>query len=173
MNPLILIAALFFQAVTPVPGAGVISGQLRGVNGQSVVGVRVGAMALSPGNVPVSSTSAIVSLTLTDNAGRYRLENVPPGQYYIIAGLVETPTYYPGVPSLSGATIVTVSPSGALTGIDFPIVISPGVTVKGRVVRPPNMPVNISRVLLSGSNGQDTTINPDGTFEFPRVRRGT
>jgi hypothetical protein len=39
----------------------------------------------------------LASLTLTDGSGAYRLENVPPGRYRIAAGLLDAPTFYPGV----------------------------------------------------------------------------
>src|SRR5262249_36079702 len=125
----------------------------------------------------VASASTIVGLTQTDSAGRYRIENVPPGRYYIIAGLVESPSYYPGVNALSGATAINVTSANTVRGVDFTMVIGAGVTVKGRVIRPSSQPATgPSRILLSGGAANplpDTTVNSDGTFQFQKVRPGT
>ena len=88
MNVLLLIAALVLPAVVPqgapaLPG-GSVSGQLIAKDGQPVPGVRISAMAVPEPNVPVSSTSTLVSFVMTDNAGRFRLDNVPVGRYYIM-----------------------------------------------------------------------------------------
>src|SRR4030095_14948098 len=80
---------------------GIVTGQLLSREGQPVAGVRISAMAVPESNIPPSAGSTLMILTVTDNAGRYRLDNVPPGRYYIIAGLVESPTYYPGVSAAS------------------------------------------------------------------------
>ena len=82
-----------------VPGS--VTGQLLQKEGLTIAAVRISAMAVPEANVAVSATSTLVSLTVTDNAGRYRLDNVPPGRYYIIAGLLDSPTYYPGVSTMN------------------------------------------------------------------------
>jgi hypothetical protein len=70
-----------------------------------------------------------VSITQTDASGRYVLENVSPGRYYVVAGLVSFPTYYPGTADISRASVVTVGAGAALSSYDFttvvPTVLSP------------------------------------------------
>ena len=134
------------------------------------------AMAMPEPNAPPSGTTALMSVVLADATGRYRLENIPPGQYYIIAGFVDLPTYYPGVSSLSGAVAVSVSAGATVSRIDFPMVVPAGVTVKGRVIRPANRPLTgIQRIALRGgvNASHEGPLAADGSFEFSRVRPGT
>jgi hypothetical protein len=51
----------------------------------------------------------LAGLTQTDSDGRFRLENIPPGRYYIVLDPLDVPSYYPGVTKPDRATIVTVS----------------------------------------------------------------
>jgi len=154
---------------------GSVSGQLSSKNGQSVSGIRISAMAVPEPGVPVTSGSTLVSLVLTDSAGRYRLENVPVGRYYIAAGLVDQPTYYPGVSSPTGATVVSVTASSPLTGINFEMVVPVGLSVRGKVIRPQGAPINgIQRVSIFGgvAGTLSALIAADGSFEITNVRPG-
>jgi Carboxypeptidase regulatory-like domain len=63
---------------------GVVTGQILNSEGNPVVGSRVMAMEVG-----------CASLAETDKDGRYRLDRLPPGRYYILTGLVDAPTYYP------------------------------------------------------------------------------
>src|SRR5262245_61103632 len=96
-----LILALFLQAAASLQTtAGTITGLLLSVDGTPAVGVRVSAvMPQEPNGPPTPSTA--VSFALTDSKGRYQLEKVPAGRYLISAGLVNSPTYYPGVTALA------------------------------------------------------------------------
>src|SRR5215831_20621128 len=49
----------------------------------------------------------------------YQLDNLPPGRYYIGAGLIDLPTYYPGTASKTDATVVSVAPGEKVKGINF------------------------------------------------------
>jgi hypothetical protein len=81
---------------------GIVTGQLLNPNGAPAPSVRVMATALPETGV---QGGTMVSLTETDSNGRYRLEKYSPGRYYIQAGLVDNPNYYPGVATgPSGAT---------------------------------------------------------------------
>ena len=116
----LLLISLLFQQASATPGArGTISGELRLPDGTAAQNFRVGARRI-PGTS--SDTDRIVvfdSITATDALGRYRLENVPAGQYYIVAGKLTEPTYYPGASVLSGAGTVTIEAGSLLQGIDF------------------------------------------------------
>jgi TonB family protein len=112
---------------------------------------------------------------MTDSAGRYRLENIPPGRYYVVAGFVDFPTYYPGVSSVSGATALNVLSGTPITGINFTMASSAGVTVSGRLIHPNGTPATeVQRVRLAGQPGPipETAVQRDGTFQFLRVRPG-
>lgn len=114
-----LISLLFQQASATSGARGTISGELRLPDGTAAQNFRVGARRI-PGTG--SDTDRIVvfdSITATDALGRYRLENVPAGQYYVVAGTLTEPTYYPGASVLSGAGTVTIEAGSLLQGIDF------------------------------------------------------
>ncbi len=83
---MIVMLALFLLQ-NPGVSAGRVSGQIRLADGSAAFGVRVSAMAVGGG---LSST--LVRITTSDASGRYTLEDVPPGRYYITAGLAVRPT---------------------------------------------------------------------------------
>src|SRR5262245_29739703 len=105
--------AVLVAAVLPVSNAaqipsGSVSGQILTREGQPATEIRVSAIAVPEPGAPANNATAMVSIAMTDKEGRYRLENVMPGRYYIAAGLVDLPTYYPGVTAQSRATVMNV-----------------------------------------------------------------
>src|SRR5262245_58311879 len=106
-------------AQDPSRSSGSISGILVGKGGMPLEGVRVRAVAVPEPGAADAETSVLVSLGQTDSQGRYLLENVPAGRYYIAAGFVALPTYYPGVTTRSSATVVEVRAGATLSGINF------------------------------------------------------
>jgi hypothetical protein len=70
-------------------------------------------------NTNAASAASFSALAQTDEQGRYRLEGVPAGRYYIVAGRVDLPTYFPGTSDISNARIFSIAPGGAVSGIDF------------------------------------------------------
>jgi len=98
---------------------GTVVGVLRSANGAPAIGVRVSAMARPDTVTDLLAASAFAALAETDSAGRFRLENVPPGRYYIVAGRVDAPTYYPGTVQPSEGTVVQITPGLSISGIDF------------------------------------------------------
>src|SRR6185295_16298843 len=91
----LLLAFLLFQ-VNAVP-TGAATGIVRSAAGTPAAGVRVYAIPAGDPTVVSAGASVFESLTQTDAAGRYRLD-VPAGRYYIAAGSVNSPTYYPDTP---------------------------------------------------------------------------
>jgi hypothetical protein len=158
---------------------GVLTGQILSLDGSAAVGIRVGAMALPDPNVPVAKGSVVVSLAETDSAGRYRLGNIPPGRYFVVAGLMEAPTYYPGAQAAAGASVVLVAAGATVSDLDFALVRSPGVTVRGRITGLGNISPAVVRTLDIFLNRTDpraalrTVIEADGSFEFQKVGPGT
>src|SRR6185503_20936215 len=117
MKALLLIAAFLAQAVGQLPNqTGIVTGRLT-KNGQPAANIRVSAMVIPEPGVSITEASSLASVVLTDTDGRYRLENIPPGRYYVTAGFLDVPTYYPGVASISAAKAVNVEPGGTTTGI--------------------------------------------------------
>jgi hypothetical protein len=155
---------------------GSISGTLKNASGVPQAGVRVSAMAVPGVDTLKDEGAALVSITQTDESGRYRLANIPPGRYYITAGLVTAPTFYPGVSEPGTTSIVTVSEEAALTGYDFRAINATGVTVKGRVISTGIPPGLSPTVILSGTAmvaRAETSVAADGSFEFRRISPGT
>jgi Carboxypeptidase regulatory-like domain len=116
----ILAMLLGFQGIPIAPQAsGTVTGLLRNAEGKAAAGVRVAAMTRPKSGPDAGAGTALVSITETDEAGRYRLENIPPGQYYIVAGRVDRPTFYPGAQQIAAGKIVQITPGLVLSGIDF------------------------------------------------------
>lgn len=107
-----LLSLLVIAQVVPTQAAGgAVEGVLRTVAGTPAAGFRVSAMRAEGG--------ALFSQTETDEAGRFRLENVPPGNYHLAAGRVDQQTYYPGTLEMSRAKVVPIARGGRLSGMDF------------------------------------------------------
>jgi len=177
---ILLLALLLAQGLTGSQAdKGILTGQVRSLSGQPVGGVRVAAMAVGETGVP--DGTILASLTQTDAAGNYRLENVPPGRYYIMAGLIDFPSYFPGVSNIAEATVVTVAASARVSGMDFTLARGVNVRVQGRVTGlPAGFRSQISRITLMPRSGgvrpdsrQFSTVKEDGTFEISNVSPGT
>jgi len=91
---------------------GAMSGQIRTASGEDLRKVRVAVVAVSNSGKPEIAVES-------NSDGSYRLENIPAGRYYVLASSIDSPTYYPGSPDVSGAKIVTVQAGAVLEGIDF------------------------------------------------------
>jgi hypothetical protein len=130
MTILLLIAAWLAQGI-PLPPSqtGTVTGVLKTETGTPAIGVRVGAMA-KPDSADAVGGSALVSIAETDASGRFRLENIPQGRYYITAGRVDFPTYYPGTQLMATGAILLVKAGETVSGIDF--------VLNSNAVRPPN-----------------------------------
>jgi hypothetical protein len=120
MIALLLQLFLFLQGIPLPPAAtGVVMGELKTEGGKPAAGVRVAAMAKPNSTSDISAVSSFAALTETDAFGHFKLENIPPGPYYIVAGRVDFPTYYPGATSISSGKLVSVSSEKTVSGIDF------------------------------------------------------
>ena len=165
-------------------GTGVITGKIVAIDGGPAAGVRVGAVARADANAAATATSTatmVAGLAQTDGAGNYRLENVPAGSYYVTAGLVDLPTYYPGVSAPGTNSLVRVSAGATLTGVDFRLVQTTGLSVRGRLSGATSLPGAASPirfgsvVLLPRTRGTilRAGIQSDLSFEFTNVQPGT
>lgn len=181
MQILMLLASLLLVQTTERSEAGTVSGQVRSVDGSPAINVRVAAMAIDEtgGVNPISVTFA--SLGQTDSEGRYRLEQIPPGRYFITGGFLDSPSYFPGVRTPAEARSINVSSGATTAEIDFTLARSGGVRVRGRLKNIPiAAPPGLIRVTLNRPGRQifsqpicDVGADPDGTFECLRVRPGS
>ncbi len=171
--------------------AGVIAGRVLDEDGEPVVRAQVGALRWeSMGGfrrmVPAQGAS-------TDDLGEFRLFGLRAGDYYVSAspsyrspsvdegtrtGLVAT--YFPGVPSMAGATPVTVRPGRDTAGIEFRLLTAPIASISGSIVLAGGQPLPAtlrpSVTLASQVDGQrvssPSTIRPDGTFAVADIGPG-
>lgn len=115
-----LLTLLLAQGIPTSPGeSGTVSGVVRTSAGTPAAGVRVSAMVPPDRATDVAAAASFSALAQTDEEGRYRLEGIPFGRYYIVAGRVDMPTFYPGTADIQQARVFSVTPGGAVSGIDF------------------------------------------------------
>jgi hypothetical protein len=161
------------DAVAP----GVITGQILTREGAPATFVRVAAIPAPPPRareglnyyVPPAPTR----ITETDAQGRYRLTNLPPGEYLIAAGLIGVGTYYPNETDWLRASAVTVKDNAPIN-IDIKMLTGIGARVAGRVTPPP-APGSGEIAVLSGvslAEVAEIAVAADGRFEFGRVPAG-
>jgi hypothetical protein len=119
MSALFLAALLLLQGI-PITAAqsGKVSGVLKAPDGSPLAGVRIAAV-VQPETLEDRTSAAMSGLAETDDQGRFAIEGLPQGRYYIAAGRVDFPTYYPGTMEIARARIVTVMPGTAVTDIEF------------------------------------------------------
>jgi hypothetical protein len=149
------------------------------MDGKPVVGVRVVAIAAPPPSESAGTGSIrnaeMLSLGQTDDQGRFRLERLPAGRYYIVADRLDSPIFYPGVTNIADAKIVTVDANAVLQNQDFQLRAPLSFRVRGRVIREgghsAGTQVSLSVSIMATAITAD--IAPDGSFEFPSVRPGT
>src|SRR5262245_63316917 len=131
---------ILFAQGGPAAGQGVVSGQVRSLEGSPAIAVRVGAIRAPTETSRPSFGSQYyyaeppVSTTLTDDQGRYRLTNIPPGRYFIVSGV----TYYPSTVDADRAVVVTVGANATAENLDFQLQRSFGGRVSGRVTPKPD-----------------------------------
>ena len=157
---------------------GEISGRITAVDGTPAGGVRVSAVetaSLPAGRTVPDEQASIVE---TGSDGRYRIEDLRPGRYYIVAGRIDSPTYYPGASRQVEAIALTVAAGSTIPDINFRITTdSSGMKVSGRVTSDPRLSRTVVQAVVLNNpltNEQiGTPIADDGSFEFRRVPPGS
>lgn len=174
-----LTVALLLQAAPATRG--VVAGQIQIRQGSPAAAVRVSAIPAPPPDarpeegIQYYEQRPPVSTALSNAQGRYRLANIPPGRYLIIASMLGSATYYPGATEYFKAGVVTVAAGATVDNIDFTLLLPVGGRVSGRVTPPPPRDIN-ERAVLSGLKLQELVempVSADGTFEFGYVPKGT
>jgi hypothetical protein len=139
-----VLSALLLPTTLHAQGnGGVVTGQIRLQDGSPAAGIRVGAMSANGG---ITDAGVFLeSLAETDATGLYRLSGITPGRYYIVAGALDAPTYFPGAASTKDARILEIRDGSTVGSVNF--------TVLNLRVTPPSfvMPLGIGgRVVLEG-----------------------
>jgi hypothetical protein len=91
---------------------GTLTGEVRLPSGAPAAGIRVAALeapVLADGEA--APGSVLAGLAMTDAVGRYRLEDVPPGRYFVVAGELDNLVYRP--------TPVTLADGTTIDGLNF------------------------------------------------------
>jgi hypothetical protein len=161
-------------------GTGFLSGVIQHDDGTPAAGIYVSATL-----VGLFNARATARITRTDNTGRYRLENLLPDTFYIVAGFADSQTLYPGVPDIASASPVTVTPTTKLDNLNFTIPSPPtGTIVRGRIfgaretpvagatvqVRPNSPPPVVTS--LPARPAPQAESRADGSFEIRGVAPG-
>jgi hypothetical protein len=176
MNIAFTLLLLLQLPVGATSQAGAIAGRVRTSQGGPAVEVRVAATPVEAGNT-TDGAPTLLSIGQTDSEGRYRLENIPPGNYYVLAGLLDRPTYYPAAVQPSAARVVKVAAGATTQGVDFSLVRSAGVSVKGRVVRADGSTTTRQQLYMNPTSGGvykpfNVEVASDSSFAFTRVPPG-
>jgi hypothetical protein len=117
----VLLSIFLTQGPIARTQSGVVTGVVRLPDGKAAVGVRVAALVAPDPGRNQGNGSELAAISQTDETGRYHLEDVPAGRYYIVAGRVDSPTYYRGVPGIAGASALSVTAGATLVDIDIVI----------------------------------------------------
>jgi hypothetical protein len=176
---LALLLMLLAQA-PPAAAPAELSGQLVMTDGKPAIAVRVAAIQAPPPNIRPAdgqnyyASVSPASIAVTDDQGRFRLTRIPPGRYYVVAGIVGHATYYPATTDIDAATVLTVEPNARMEAIDFKLLTAAGSRVRGRITPPPASGRQERAVVSGVELGEilEAPVNADGTFELGRIPEG-
>lgn len=143
-----------------------VSGTVVDEQGQPLAGARVLMQIDFSDHESVIRSSSDFPETVAGAGGRFSFEHLPPGRYDLVAradGLA--PGFRPGIEVREGRTELD------------PLVLSPGVTLEGRVVDTEGKPIEGARVSLQNQSqipagDSEVTTKPDGSFSFSALRPG-
>ena len=172
----LLLAMLLFQVGNAVRfPTGTITGEIRESDGGVAAGVRV---AVTPESNP---DNVMVRIGQTDASGRYLLDNVAPGRYFVVAGVRAVQTYYPGVKNASEARAIVVIVGSTTPAVNFQLAKPTFVRVSAHLSgMPPGAPdglfmgmlIPVSETGTAARKGINVDIPSDGNFTFPQVTAG-
>jgi hypothetical protein len=186
MTRLYLSLLFLFQVPAVLQQAtGSVAGVVRTTIGAPIEGARV---AVTPARKKVVG-EVLESMARTDKDGRFVLEGIAPGRYYLVIGSTLTQTYYPGVGDKTKATVIEVTARNTITVPDM--VLSSGTRLTGRIVDAStgagrsvqslslcceyySYSGNFAGPLNLVESGRNYTaaVNPDGSFEFADLPTG-
>lgn len=173
-----LALGLLLQGDPVSPGA--VSGQLRTIDGVPAVNVRVVAVAVPRGRANPNDTlnyfelAQPVDRTLTDNEGNFRLQELLPGNYYLLAGANPQGTYYPGEDNIRAAEIITIESGVEVPNLSFQLKHRLGGKLSGRI-NADMAALGPRTATVTGGKLEDlleVPVRPDGSFEFGHVPPG-
>jgi hypothetical protein len=161
---------------------GAIEGRILDQDGEPAS--RVMVTLVRPRYVQGKRTLQPAGVDQTDDRGQFRIYEVPPGNYYLMASLrafglndenrnVYPPMYFPGVLDSAEAAKIRMTPGGELRGYDMTLLETVGYTVSGRVVSADGTPfrrVFVSAVKLPSTGfarpPASQGVGPQGDFSL-------
>jgi protocatechuate 3,4-dioxygenase beta subunit len=171
-----------------LPRMSVVGGRITDENGEPMPGMRV--LILRPTHAEGQRRLVVAGDGSTDDAGRYRIEDVVPGAYFVFASLRQTwtiieddveqvigyaPTYYPGTTSVANAQRLTIGVGQDVSTADFALVRGRAASASGTAIDSHGLPLAGQTVYLAqefrggGSTstfqlGGPAMIGADGKF---------
>ncbi len=174
-----------------LPRTGAIEGRVLDEFGDPAPGLTVQAARVqyAAGKhrlMPIASTQNVP----TDDLGQFRLFNLPPGDYYLVAlsGPFAGPdgaagfalTYFPGTAVPMDAQVVTVDVGQDITGVTMQMSPARTATISGVTTDENGTPIQASVMLIPTSGGDVRAAimargesDPAGRFVFRNVASGT
>ena len=132
--------------------------------------------------INTDAAPGFVPEVMTDAAGRFALEGLPPGQYHFLAtppiaenamgGMELAPTWFPSVTAQGDAPSVSLAPGDDFwTGYDIVLRTAPVFRLSGKVVDERGEPAP-GATLQTALSERKATARADGSFDLDRVRSG-
>lgn len=175
----VALALVFALQAVGATGAAEVTGQVLTRDGVPAAAVRVSAIAAPPPDARPQDGSQYyeapppVRSVLTGVDGRYRLANLPPGRYHVVAGVLGQATYFPSTLDSTRASVVAVGAGSRTERIDLRLATTFGGRIRGHLSPPPTAPGELA--VLSGLRLEElleVPVGTDGWFEFGHVPRG-
>ena len=173
---------------------GVVSGRIINAAGDPVLSATVSLMRRSYQQGVRALT--VASNGLTNDKGEYRVANLPPGRYYLVASprrvdqvtgsvppgvSIPVNTYFPNGTDLQSAAPLDIAVGQELQGIELRLLEGKTFVVQGKVVDGAGTPLaGLNLLAIPNTSGQptggltnQTTSRADGSFELRSVSPGS
>jgi uncharacterized protein (DUF2141 family) len=175
--------------------SGAIEGRIQDGNGNGMLGAEVQAVRrLTVGShTTLDASGASGASATTNDLGEFRLFNLPPGEYYVVATFDRAPhyrgpvprvgyanTYYPGSAALRGARALVVRAGRDRAGVNFALApcrlarlsITPVDSGGVPLGRETHMSLTRRDDVYLRSSTRQTGRRDDGTFRFDGIQPG-
>jgi hypothetical protein len=165
--------------------SGAISGQVVDEDGDPVTNapVQLYTRKYVRGQAQIALAGGQGHGAVTDDRGRYRVKDLEPGWYYVVAQgplwirqhLGFTPQFYPNAASYQDAQRVRVTAGEEVRHVNFTFVGTRTLTLSGRVVDQAGAPASRGAVFAAPSGIATTSeapIRTDGTFQLTGLTPG-
>jgi 5-hydroxyisourate hydrolase-like protein (transthyretin family) len=182
----------FAKADIALPPTTGIEGRLLDEFGDPAPGitVQVARVQYAAGKRRLMPITGAAASRPTDDLGQFRVFNLPPGDYYLmaLAGPFAGPddpsgfavTYFPGTRVPTEAKAVHLEVGQGASGIVFPLIPAPMSTVSGVLTDAAGKPIPGEAMFLQTSGDDVRSLimgripaGPDGAFTFRNVAPGT